>query len=102
MTGLKFLLCRVEAMLTCYANDIFVAHTVNGVWPDSEIEAKGAHDELRQLARGLRMATRYYGANPLGGPATMFDAIADRLRVGEALDAVLADYGLQFTPKEGQ
>jgi hypothetical protein len=34
-------------------------------------------------------------ANPLGGPARMFDAIAERIRAGEDYYAVLDDYGLQ-------
>lgn len=38
----------------------------------------------------------YAKANPLGGPATMFDAIANRLRAGEPMAEVLEDYGLRF------
>ena len=39
-------------------------------------------------------AKEYAERNPLGGPAKVFDAIAERLRAGEEYHAVLADYGL--------
>ena len=39
----------------------------------------------------------YAKANPLGGPATMFDTIAYRLRAGEPMAEVLEDYGLRFS-----
>ena len=35
-------------------------------------------------------------ANPLDGPATMFEAIARRLRAGEDYQAVLEDYGVRI------
>jgi hypothetical protein len=38
----------------------------------------------------------YARANPLGGPAKMFDAIAARLRAGEPFDEVMHDYGIVF------
>lgn len=39
-------------------------------------------------------AKQYADANPLGGPARMFDAIAERIRSGEEYHSVLADYGV--------
>lgn len=39
-------------------------------------------------------AEEYRKKNPLGGPAKMFDAIADRIRAGEEYHAVLRDYNL--------
>lgn len=42
---------------------------------------------------------RYESANPLGGPAKLFDAIADRIRAGEDYHAVLADYGVTVEEK---
>ena len=39
-------------------------------------------------------AIEYRKRNPLGGPAKMFDAIADRIRSRENYDEVLADYGV--------
>jgi len=41
----------------------------------------------------------YEAANPLGGPARMFDAIAERIRSGEDYYAVLADYGVTVEEK---
>lgn len=42
---------------------------------------------------------RYESANPLGGPARMFEAIAERIRSGEDYYAVLADYGVTVEAK---
>lgn len=42
---------------------------------------------------------RYEAANPLGGPARMFEAIAERIRSGEDYYAVLADYGVTVGAK---
>lgn len=42
----------------------------------------------------------YERQNPLGGPATMFEAIARRIRAGEPLDEVMRDYGLMFVDRE--
>ena len=42
----------------------------------------------------------YQAANPLGGPAKMFDAIADRLRAGDSFDAVINDYGIRFVKRK--
>ena len=53
--------------------------------------------DLLRFAR-LILAARaetYAAANPLGGPATMFEAIARRLRAGEDYQAVLDDYGVR-------
>jgi hypothetical protein len=43
----------------------------------------------------------YAKANPLGGPATMFETIAGRIRAGEEFYAVLADYGLSLNDHGG-
>lgn len=42
---------------------------------------------------------RYEAANPLGGPARMFEAIAERIRAGEEYHSVLADYGVTVEEK---
>ena len=44
-------------------------------------------------------AKQYAASNPLGGPARMFDAIADRIRAGEEYYSVLADYGVTVEDK---
>lgn len=41
-------------------------------------------------------ADEYAAKNPLGGPATMFETIAMRLRAGEEYGGVMADYGIRF------
>lgn len=43
-------------------------------------------------------AAEYAKVNPLGGPARVFEAMAERIRSGEAYEEVLADYGLQEIP----
>ncbi len=56
----------------------------------------------RLRARELDASGEAYAkANPLGGPATMFEAIARRLRAGENYDEVLADYGLARAAEAG-
>lgn len=42
---------------------------------------------------------RYETANPLGGPARLFEAIAERTRAGEDYHYVLADYGVTVEVK---
>jgi len=49
-------------------------------------------DENEWIRGELHGIAEYRAANPLGGPAKMFDAIADRIRAGEEYYAVLADY----------
>ena len=51
---------------------------------------------LDEFARAIANSEEYQRANPLGGPAAMFDTIADRIRAGEPMADVLADYGLVF------
>lgn len=41
----------------------------------------------------------YAAANPLGGPAVIFDSMASRIRAGEDFYHVLADYGFQEAAK---
>ena len=61
-------------------------------------ERTGTVDEARALADNLEQAAGYWKGNPLGGPAKVFDAVADRIRAGEDLHDVLADYGLVYKP----
>lgn len=60
---------------------------------------------LREIASELierRAKERAYQAgNPLGGPARLFDAIADRIRAGDEFYSVLADFGLTFNDHGG-
>lgn len=56
----------------------------------------GDFNELCAMAKGLRKAHKYHKPNPLGGPAKMFDAIADRMRAGDSVKECMADYGLKF------
>lgn len=53
---------------------------------------------LKQLEAQHGAALEYAAQNPLGGPARMFEAIAERLRAGEPYAEVLADYGIEFRP----
>jgi hypothetical protein len=47
-----------------------------------------AYDLMREA-----LADRYSGENPLGGPAKVFDAMADAVRAGDEYHAVLRQYG---------
>ena len=95
--GLLHLLERSAELLERSAKEIRIAHTVGCRWPrNDEYGAKLDHQELRDIAKGLRKAHKYHKPNCLGGPAKMFDAIADRIRAGEKMKAVMADYDLKF------
>lgn len=95
--GLLYLLKRSAELLDRSAEEIRVAHTVGGRWPrNDEHGAKRDHQELRDMAKGLRKAHKYHKPNCLGGPAKMFDAIADQIRAGESMKSCMADYGLKF------
>lgn len=46
-------------------------------------------------------AAEYAARNPLGGPAKVFEAMAERIRAGEEYYSVLDDYGFQVKPSPG-
>ena len=54
--------------------------------------------DLLRFARHIlgAQAASYAAANPLGGPTTIFEAIASRARAGEDHQAVMDDYGIRF------
>ena len=88
---------RSAELLERSAEEIRISHTVGGRWPQpDENGAKRDFQELRDMAKGLRKAHKYHKPNCLGGPAKMFAAIADRIRAGEKMKAVMADYYLKF------
>ena len=98
-SGLLHLLERSAELLELAADEIKISHTVGGRWPrQDEHGAKRDFDELRKMAKGLRRAHKYHKPNCLGGPAKMFDAIADRMRAGESMQECMADYCLMFKP----
>lgn len=66
---------------------------------DAELEVVSTAKELELANRRIfdleQAATdpEYAKKNPLGGPARLFDVMADRIRAGENYDEVLKDYG---------
>ena len=65
----------------------------------NEIDAKDAR--IAELEAAIAApAKRYAERNPLGGPAVIFDAMADRVRAGEDFYAVLADHGFAVLTAE--
>ena len=96
-TGLLHLLQRSAELLELHAEELRAAHTIGGRWPkEDEYGARRDFNEMRDLAKRLRKAHKYHKPNPLGGPAKMFDAIADRMRAGDSMKECMADYGLKF------
>lgn len=88
---------RSAELLDQAAEEIQTAHTIDGRWPlPYDSSAKRDFQELRAIAKGLRKAYKYHKPNCLGGPAKIFDAIADRIRAGEKMKLVMADYDLKF------
>lgn len=63
-----------------------------------ECGADEACEFVRQ--RDEALAAKYATTNPLGGPATMFEVIASRLRAGEDYQAVMDDYGIRLEAGE--
>lgn len=57
-------------------------------------------ERIAVLEAELAAAKKYAVKNPLGGPATMFDTIAARIRAGEPVARVLDDYDLAFIQKK--
>jgi len=95
--GLLYLLARSAELLEQNAEEIRVSHTVRGRWPrPDETGARRDFRELRDLAKQLRSAHKYHHRNCLGGPASMFDAMADRIRGGEPVASCMEDFGLAW------
>lgn len=101
-------LTRAAELLEETAQSIKESNAVGGrLWvtngipdPDGKFAAsvakdKADHDEMLRLAKVLRRHAKYLKSNPVGGPAKVFDAIADRIRAGEDRAIVLDDYGLK-------
>lgn len=106
--GLIALLERSAEVLEAEAGIILICNTVNGRWPkklnSADKSAKSDYDEWMALAKQLRAAAKYHKPNPLGGPARIFDCIADRIRAGEPIKDAMDDYGVRYKRRaaEGQ
>lgn len=51
-------------------------------------------NRYQRLTAELERRLGYRRQNPLGGPAKMFRAMAERLEAGDSWDSVLRDYGV--------
>jgi len=49
----------------------------------------------RKVAKRLRKIAEYHKPNPLGGPARVFDFMADMIRAGEDYNFILTEYGFK-------
>jgi hypothetical protein len=58
-----------------------------------ERELAEARAECERYRTALLGVKSYREANPLGGPAKVFDAMADCIRAGDSYEAVLKEYG---------
>ena len=72
------------------ATELEAAEALNGL--QAQAIAALRHD-IEAAERDLLGVKEYRQKNPLGGPAKVFDAMADRVRAGEDYYAVLRDYG---------
>lgn len=83
----------------------FAARDIRMEWYSSIRKAWASPEDKKRyqvriaLAKNLRKIAAYHKPNPLGGPAKIFDAMADRIRAGEKYDFVLADYGFKVDVK---
>lgn len=92
-------LLRAAQLLDEDAASLKACHTLRGQWKGEE-DAKALHDEMRRVSKELRKARKYMQRNPLGGPANVFDACADSIRAGDAVEFAMANFGLAWTPND--
>ena len=64
-------------------------------------DARLAHEKMCEAIKDLREAAKYLRANPLGGPAKVFDACADAIRAGDSVEFAMGNYGLAWAPNDG-
>ena len=92
-------LVRAAQILEETARAIKLSNSVGNLhWvgpPELVKNDRAAHDEMMRIATVLRKHAGYLKPNPLGGPAKVFDTIANRIRAGEDRHAVLDDYGFR-------
>lgn len=60
---------------------------------DALEENKRLAAKVAELETALLGIKQYREKNPLGGPAKVFDAMADQIRAGDDFNKVIADYG---------
>jgi hypothetical protein len=91
---------RAASLLANEAQSLKEAHTLKGRWTGSTLDedARLAHEEMCEAIKDLRAAAKYLRANPLGGPAKVFDACADTIRAGDSVEFAMANYGLAWAP----
>jgi hypothetical protein len=90
------LLEYAASLIRTSADELRLSHTIRGRWPASEESVRDEFGELTALADKLAKSAKYHRANPLGGPAVLFDACADSIRAGDPLDSAMRDYGLKW------
>ena len=59
----------------------------------AKADLAAAQERIRELETALLGVKEYREKNQLGGPAKVFDAMADAIRAGDDFNAVCADYG---------
>jgi len=96
--GLLGTLERAASLLATEAQGLKECHTLRGRWTGSTLDedARLAHEEMCEAIKGLRAAAEYMRANPLGGPAKVFDACADSIRAGDSVEQAMASFGLAW------
>ena len=77
----------------------FREHPNCGKLDPDEPELIAEHKKLVETAAQLRRATSYWKVNPLGGPGSVFIAMAGRIQAGEDYHSVLDDYGFKVAKR---
>jgi hypothetical protein len=97
--GFVDILERSAAVLEREAKVLKASYTTPaGKWDIAD--ARRDFDDMTALAKALRRSAKYHQPNPLGGPAKVFDAIADAVRAGDSLASAMANHGVQWVPKK--
>lgn len=96
--GLCATLLEAAKILTEYADELRRCCTVGGRGQDwcGDLSARDFERKIREVVKRLRKAEDYHRPNPMGGPAKMFDVMADCIRAGDPVDLVIANYGLRW------
>lgn len=67
-------------------------HSIDGI-AARDATIRMLEGRVAELETELLGVKEYREKNPLGGPAKVFDAMADQIRAGEDFNKVIADYG---------
>jgi len=104
--GMPTLLTTAADLLEEYAEILWDSNVIRilddpncGKLDPDEPALIAEYKKLVETAAQLRRATAYWKVNPLGGPGSVFIAMAGRIQSGEDYHSVLDDYGFKVAKR---